>query len=250
MRGRADRMNGMNRMADEASRAAPAYEGDRHLKRWKSFVVWTLAACAASLALPARAQSPHTHHHSFDDPHKWSQVFDDPKRDAWQKPHEVIQALGLAPDFVVADIGAGTGYFTVRLAHNVPKGRVFAVDTEPAMVKHLAERAKRDGLTNITAVVASADDPKLPEKADLVLLVDVYHHIGARERYFRKVADSLKPGGRVAIIDFRMDSPHGPPKSARIAPDRVKAELKKAGYALVQEHAFLPNQYFLVFRRN
>jgi SAM-dependent methyltransferase len=201
------------------------------------------------LATWAWSQSPHTHHHGFEDAHRWSKVFDDPQRDAWQKPHEVIQALELRPTDVVADIGAGTGYFAVRLAHNVPNGRVFAVDTEPAMVKHLAERAKRNGLGNLTAIAGAPDDPKLPGKADLVLLVDVYHHVSNRERYFSKVADSLKPGGRVAIIDFRADSPHGPPKAARIAPERVKAELAKAGYTLMQEHAFLPNQYFLVFRR-
>jgi cyclopropane fatty-acyl-phospholipid synthase-like methyltransferase len=200
------------------------------------------------LAQPLSAQSPHTHEHSFSDADKWSQVFDDPKRDAWQKPHEVIQALALKPDALVADIGAGTGYFSVRLAHSVPQGRVYAVDTEPDMVKHLAERAKRDGLTNLTPVSAQPADPKLPEKVDLVLLVDVYHHVENRERYFKVLSNSLKADGRVAIIDFRMNSTSGPPKSARIAPERVKAELKSAGYAVVQEHAFLPNQYFLVFR--
>ncbi len=95
---------------------------------------------------------------------------------------------------------------------------------------------------------AAPGDPKLPEKADLAILVDVYHHIDSRERYFGKLRDSLKSGGRVAVIDFRMDSPVGPPKAARIAPEQVKAELKQAGYALEKEHAFLPNQYFLVFR--
>ena len=219
------------------------------MKRRQSMVVFAAAACAASLAPWAWCQSPHTHHHSFEDAQKWAQIFDDPKRDAWQKPHEVIQALGLRPDDIVADIGAGTGYFSVRLAHNVPRGRVFAVDTEPGMVKHLAERAKSNGLGNLTAIAGTPDDPELPEKADLVLLVDVYHHIGQRERYFKRMAQSLKPGGRVAIVDFRMDSPHGPPKAARIAPEQVKTELKKAGYDLAQEHAFLPNQYFLVFRR-
>jgi predicted methyltransferase len=79
-------------------------------------------------------------------------------------------------------------------------------------------------------------------------MVDVFHHVEDRDRYFRRLRDSLKPGGRIAIIDFRMDSPEGPPKSSRIAPDRVKTELKNAGYALVQEHAFLPNQYFLIFQ--
>jgi predicted methyltransferase len=202
-----------------------------------------------SFAAAVPAQSPHTHQHSFSGAEKWSQIFDDPKRDAWQKPHEVIQALALAPDAVVADIGAGTGYFATRLANMLPKGRVYAVDTEPEMVKHLAERAKREGLKNLTALGGKPDDPKLPQKADLALLVDVYHHIDQREAYFRMLAASLKPGGRLAIIDFRMDAPDGPPKAARIAPDRVKAELKRAGYELVQEHAFLPNQYFLVFRR-
>ena len=79
-------------------------------------------------------------------------------------------------------------------------------------------------------------------------MVDVYHHIANREVYFSKLRTSLKPGGRLAVIDFRMESPEGPPKDARIAPDRVRAELNKAGYAVDEEHAFLPNQYFLIFR--
>ena len=93
----------------------------------------------------AAAQAPHTHEHSFGNAKKWSKVFDDPTRDAWQKPLEVIQALKLEPDAVVADIGAGTGYFAVRFAHMVPKGRVYALDTEADMVKHLSERARREG---------------------------------------------------------------------------------------------------------
>ena len=206
-----------------------------------------LAGCAGLLALPAAAQSPHTHQHSFGDAQKWSKVFDDPKRDAWQKPHEVIQALALKPDAVIADIGAGTGYFTVRFAHMVPRGRVYAVDTEPDMVKHLAERARQGGLKNVTAVAGAPDNPRLPEKADVIVLVDVYHHVEDRERYFRRLQDSLRPGGRVAIIDFHLDSPVGPPRAARMPPDQVKAEMKRSGYALAQEHDFLPNQYFLLF---
>ena len=198
--------------------------------------------------LPAAAQSPHTHEHGFGDARKWARVFDDPKRDAWQKPHEVIQALKLKPDAVIADIGSGTGYFSARFAHMVPQGRVYGLDTEPDMVKYLSERAKREGLKNIVAVQARPADPQLPETADVVVLVDVYHHIDNREQYFRQLQRSLKPGGRLAVIDFRLDSPSGPPKAARIAPEQVKVELQRAGYELSEEHGFLPNQYFLIFQ--
>ena len=207
-----------------------------------------LLASAALLTITCLAQSPATHQHGFGDAEKWSHVFNDPQRDAWQKPHEVIHALALDPRAVVADVGAGTGYFSARLANMLKEGRVYAVDIEPAMVKHLAERAKREHLPNMVAVQGSPSDPRLPEKVDLVLLVDVYHHVEERTAYFRKLRSSLKPGGRVAIIDFRLDSPEGPPKEARVAPERVRAELEAAGYALAAEHAFLPNQYFLVFR--
>lgn len=209
-----------------------------------------IAAVAAAAWLPgaASAQSPHTHDHSFQGAGDWARVFDDPKRDAWQKPHEVIQVLSLKPDAVVADIGSGTGYFSTRLAHMVPKGKVYGVDTEPDMVKYLAERSAREGLKNITAVRGTPGETALPEKVDLVLMVDVFHHITDRETYFRTLRDSLKPGARIAIIDFRMESRDGPPKSARIAPDQVKAEMRRAGYTLASEPGFLPNQYFLVFQ--
>lgn len=211
----------------------------------RSVLMVMLLACAAAAA----AQAPHTHRHSFGDAEKWARVFDDPKRDEWQKPHEVITALALKPDAAVADLGAGTGYFAARLAKMLPSGTIYAVDVEADMVRYLAERAKREGLKNVKPVAGLPDDPRLPEKVDLILLVDVYHHIEQRERYFRRLTDSLKPGGRIAVIDFRLDSPEGPPKKARVAPERVKAELRAAGLVLRQELDFLPYQYFLVFSR-
>src|SRR5688572_32918293 len=103
-------------------------------------------------AISAAAQTPHTHQHRFSDAEKWAHVFDDPERDAWQKPHHVIQALGLRPEAVIADIGAGTGYFAVRFANMVPKGKVYAVDVEPDMVRYLAERAQKEKRPNLVAV--------------------------------------------------------------------------------------------------
>src|SRR3954468_4297746 len=207
-----------------------------------------LLFAALSVSLACAAQSPPSHEHSFGDAEKWSHVFDDPQRDSWQKPHEVIRALGLDRRAVVADIGAGTGYFAARLANMLKAGRVYAVDVEPAMVKHLAERAKREHLGNMGAVQGDLADPHLPQKVDFVLLVDVYHHIDERPAYFRKLRDSLKPGVQVGIIDFRLGAPEGPPQQARLAPDQVKSEFAQAGYDLAQDNAFLPYQYFLVFR--
>jgi SAM-dependent methyltransferase len=130
----------------------------------------------------------------------------------------------------------------------VPKGQIYGVDAEPDMVRYLRERAQREGLANLTAVAAKPADPGLPAAVDLVVLVDTYHHVPDRERYFRDLKRALKPGGRLAIIDFTLDSPVGPPKRTRIPAATVKQELTRAGFALIEEHGFLPNQYFLVFR--
>jgi SAM-dependent methyltransferase len=218
------------------------------MKRISVFLRAAALVLSTLIAAPALAQTVDSHQHQFSGADKWAQLFDDPGRDAWQKPHEVLQALKLAPDAAVADIGSGTGYFAVRFAHRVPKGRVYGVDAEPDMVRYLAERAQREGLANLTVVAAKPNDPRIPSAVDLAILVDTYHHLPDRTRYFRALQKSLKPGGRLAIIDFTLDSPVGPPRNARIPADVVKNELARAGYALTEEHGFLPNQYFLVFK--
>jgi len=222
----------------------PAMTSRRALAATISLFVAFLSPAFAQTA----EQSQHNHHHSFENAEKWSQVFDDPARDAWQKPDEIVRALALAPNAEVADIGAGTGYLSVRLARAVPKGRVYAADLEPDMVHHLGMRAMHEGLTNLIPVQAKPDDANLPGAVDLAIMVDVYHHIENREQYFAKLRGSLKPNGRLAIVDFRLDSPVGPPVSGRIAPAQVKAELARAGYVPAGEHGFLPYQYFLVFK--
>jgi SAM-dependent methyltransferase len=196
------------------------------------------------------AQAQHGHqpmHRSFDDAERWAKVFDDPARDAWQKPDEVVRALRLAPDAAVADLGSGTGYFAVRLARALPRGRVYGADLEPDMVRHLNERAVREKLTHLRSHLAAASDAKIPAPVDLVLVVDTYHHIGQRPRYFSDLRKSLTPKGRVAIVDFRLDAPVGPPARHRVAPQQVGEEMAQAGYRLTEEHGFLPHQYFLVF---
>jgi len=208
-----------------------------------------LALLLVGALVAAAAQTPHSHQHGFSGAEGWARVFDDPARDRWQQPQQVIEALKLAPDAVVADIGAGTGYFTVRLAQALPKGQVVAADLEPDMVRYIEQRARQMKLANVTAVLAAADDAKLPGKVDRVLLVNTYHHIGDREVYFRRLAASLKRGGEVAIIDYRRDSPIGPPVASRLPAAEVSAEMQRAGYMLSAEHGFLPHQYFLVFRR-
>lgn len=204
-------------------------------------------ALLALAGTPTWAQHPSTHEHAFSGAERWAHVFDDPARDAWQKPHEVIRALALPPDAVVADVGSGTGYFAVRMATMLPQGRVYGVDIEPDMVRYLADRAQRERRDNVVSIAGAPDDPRLPEKVDLVLMVDVLHHIDRPEAYLERLRGVLKPGGRVAIIDFRLDADLGPPKAARLPPTRVKALFASAGYRVASEYRFLPKQYFIVF---
>ncbi|HKF07697.1 MAG TPA: class I SAM-dependent methyltransferase [Xanthobacteraceae bacterium] len=188
------------------------------------------------------------YHRSFDNAEMWAKEFDDPARDAWQKPDEVLDALHLERTARVADLGAGTGYFGVLIAKRVPEGKVFAIDIEPEMVRYLRERGDHESLGVLLPVLASAESPNLPEPVDLVLVVDTYHHIDHRIAYFAKLRASLRPNGRLAIVDFKADSPNGPPPEHRISPEKATAELNAAGYSLVESHPFLPRQYFLVFQ--
>jgi len=209
-----------------------------------------LASASAAICQTGSPQMKHEHEpgHSFGDAETWAKEFDDPARDAWQKPEEILDTLQLAQMARVADIGAGTGYFSVRIAKRVPNGKVFAVDIEPDMVRYLGERAHHEHLHVLQPVLASANSPNLPEAVDVALIVDTYHHIDDRVAYFSRLKSSLQPGGRLAIVDFKMDAPEGPPAAIRIPPEKVIAELEQAGYALVAKHDFLPRQYFLVFR--
>ena len=185
--------------------------------------------------------------HRFDDADAWAARFEDPERDGWQKPQEVIAALALPKTAKVADIGSATGYFPVRFAVALPDGHVYGADVESSMVDYLNKRAEKEQLGNLTSHLAEFADAKIPEPVDLILIVNTYHHLENRPAYFKKLAASLKPGGRVAIIDFTRASKKGPESSEKIPADQVEAELKQAGFQLAQTFAFLPDQFFVVF---
>lgn len=207
------------------------------------------------LVLVACAHPPSAHHHAtphamphrFEDPDAWAPRFEDPARDAWQKPDEVIAALKLQPTDRIADIGAATGYFPVRIARALPNAKVYGVDIEPKMTKYLADRATHEGLPNLKAVLGTPDDTQLPEKVELVLMVDTFHHVEHRVRYFERLKQHVTADGRLAIIDFRPDAPIGPPPAHRIPVAQIVTELKQAGWDKTGEHDFLPYQHFVTF---
>ncbi|CAN5180540.1 hypothetical protein BH11MYX1_BH11MYX1_30990 [soil metagenome] len=189
-------------------------------------------------------------HRRFDNAETWAKVFDDPARDAWQQPDRVIAALELGPRMIVADIGAGTGYFSVRLARAVPDGQVIATDIEPDMVRYLTERAAREHLENLRAVQTPPADPQLaPGSYDRILVVDVWHHLEDRQGYTRALAAGLRPGGKIAVVDFTLESTRGPPREHRLAPDEILADLRSAGLTASLSATTLPDQYIVTATR-
>jgi ubiquinone/menaquinone biosynthesis C-methylase UbiE len=209
-------------------------------------------ALSATLAAQQIHGGDHTKHHVPRSAEEYAKVLDDPKRDEWQKPHEVIQALELKPGATVADIGAGTGYFSIRLAHHAgPQGRVLAVDIDQKLLDRVGDRAKQMQLTNVETVLASPGDPHLRAgSVDLVFICNVIHHIEQRPAYYQLLARALRPGGRLAIVDFhKRDLPVGPRLEMKIARDDLVREAESGGFRLAREHSFLPYQYFLVFER-
>jgi cyclopropane fatty-acyl-phospholipid synthase-like methyltransferase len=188
------------------------------------------------------------HHHRFDDAEKWAQRFDDPKRDEWQRPAEVIEYLQLAEGMTVADIGAGTGYFLPGLSQAVGQsGQVLGLDIEKDMVRYMRERAAREGLANVSAEVVPPDDANLQANSvDRILIVNTWHHIGDRVKYTRKLHAALREKGMLVIVDFTMETEKGPPKKHRLHAEAVMAELRQAGMSPELIEETLPDQYIVV----
>jgi arsenite methyltransferase len=171
-------------------------------------------------------------------------------RDEWQKPAEVVDALKLKPGDVVADIGAGSGYFTRRLASKVlPSGLVYAVDIDENMLRHIHKTIEKLNQRNIVPVLSATNDPMLaPGSIDLIFICNTYHHFTNRADYNKRLARVLKKGGRLVIVDYhKKQLPVGPPPDEKLAKEEVTKELTASGFKLVQDVTMLPYQYFLVY---
>jgi ubiquinone/menaquinone biosynthesis C-methylase UbiE len=213
-----------------------------------SLAVFILALSVASQS--AVPQNEHEMHRLHSDPKAYIGALEDPKRDAYQKPQEVMTALGIKPGEVIADIGAGSGYFTFRLAHHVgDKGKVYAVDVSPEMILHINRRIRELKVSKVVSVLSDPDDPLLPDHSiDRFFFSESWHHIENHAKYLALTKRILKPAGQIVMIDFqKKDLPVGPPLQMKIAREDVIKELESHGFRLTKEYTFLPYQYFLNF---
>jgi SAM-dependent methyltransferase len=195
---------------------------------------------------PAHHHGAQGYHMDFSEVERFAQHFDSPDRDAWQKPNEVVRLSELRAGQVVADIGAGTGYFLSHWSKAVgPEGRVLALDVEPNMVEYMKRRGAKNGWGNVEARVVAPDDPGLPDGGvDRIVIVDTWHHIDDRSAYASKLARALRSGGFVLVVDFTRESDMGPPAAHRLPPEQVVRELEGGGLrAHVVAGETLPKQY-------
>lgn len=210
-----------------------------------------LAAILTLQALPALAQD-HQHRRPGDI-RQYLEHLDSSERDRYQQPDQVLEALGLKPGMAIADLGSGSGYFTRRFAQAVTdSGIVYAVDVEPEMLAYVKDSLVRLAIPyRVEFILAKPDRPQLPlSSVDLIFVCNTMHHLEHRTQYFAEAKPALKPGGRMAIIDFYPDERSGElgfPKHHLIPRDTVVKEMTGAGYRLEREHRFLPKQYFLEF---
>lgn len=189
--------------------------------------------------------------HEMDRLKEWIGIFEDAERDEWQDPEKVIKMMGLNNGDVVADIGAGSGYFTRRFAKAVgPKGTAYGLDVEPPLVDYMKEDAKKLGLKNYMPRLAKMEDSGLePQSIDVGFVCITYHHIANQVAYFRNFLKVLKKGGRIVVVEFyKKKISFGPPPNHKTAKEVVIKEFKEAGYKLSRSLDILRYQYFLEFK--
>jgi ubiquinone/menaquinone biosynthesis C-methylase UbiE len=182
--------------------------------------------------------------------HLGAEWLDRPERVSEEQPDKAIAALAISPGATVADVGAGSGYMTARLAVAVgPTGRVYATDVQPEMIEKLTARVTAANLQNVTPVLSTADDPRLPEGAiDLILMVDVYHELAAPQRVLQQLKRALKPAGRLVLLEYRKEDPSIPIREEhKMTVADAKAEVEAEGYRLASVIETLPRQHILIF---
>jgi ubiquinone/menaquinone biosynthesis C-methylase UbiE len=174
-----------------------------------------------------------------------------PSREIEERPQQTVVELELKPDDVVADIGAGTGYFSFRIASVVPKGKVYAVDIQPEMLDAIAYLAAENKVTNVETVLGQEEQPNLPENSiDLAFMVDAYHEFAYPREMMTGIVQALKPGGRVILLEYRQENPLIPIKYLhKMTQKQVKKELTAVGLQWQETKEFLPEQHFLVFTK-
>jgi SAM-dependent methyltransferase len=175
------------------------------------------------------------------------------QRDLEEMPETALDAIGIQKGMTVADVGAGVGYFSIRLAHRVgPTGKVYANDVQPEMLAMLKQRAAKAKVTNIVPVLGTESDPKLPAKSlDLILLVDVYHEFSQPQAMLQKLRQALKDDGRLVILEFRKEDPRIPIRAEhKMSVEEVKAEVTPEGFRLDKLLKDLPRQHIFIFRKN
>jgi predicted methyltransferase len=207
-----------------------------------------LGAALAALLLTAPLIAQQRQHGRLFPPQDLG-LLEGPDRDAWQRPEQIMDHLRIGEGSVVADLGAGGGWFTIRLAHRVgPNGKVYAEDVQPEMYGSIRRRVEREGLKQVEPVLGTPVDPKLPGPVDVVLIVDAYHEMDDPVTLLRNVRKSLKPGGRVGIVEFtKIGHGPGPPMEERVDPEKVIADASAAGLRLESRGSFLRYQYLLMF---
>jgi ubiquinone/menaquinone biosynthesis C-methylase UbiE len=211
----------------------------------KQRILLALGVMAAAIVLAAAA--PAAQHTRLFRPEDLGEL-EGPDRDEWQSPEKIMDALGVGEGVVVADLGAGSGWFTIWLAGRVgPNGMVYAEDIQRQMIDSITRRVERMGLKNVRTVLGTANDPRLPAPVDAVLIVDSYHEMEQPVTLLKNVARYLKPNGRIGIVNFKSDGGGpGPDIEDRVAPERVIADARAAGLTLQSRQTFLKYHYMLV----
>jgi ubiquinone/menaquinone biosynthesis C-methylase UbiE len=207
-----------------------------------------LAVVALAVALAAAL--PAAQHTRLFRPEDLAEL-EGPDRAEWQRADRIMDALRVSEASVVADLGAGSGWFTIQLAGRVgPNGHVFAEDIQRPMLQAIKVRVDRIGLKNVTTVLGTSNDPRLPVFVDAVLIVDAYHEMEQPVVLLRNVAARLKPTGRIGIVNFTKDGGGpGPPMEERVDPEAVIRDAQAAGLVLRSRENFLKYQYMLVFEK-